>query len=169
MKIEARRPCRWIGSCLGFVLAGFLSAGAHQARAAETYYYTSNKAPYLKATGMGYYSLKYAREEARQRLMAERAARVDAYRKLSKAYGIVQRRVYGDAEETRVSGYIPGVQVIETRYYGNGKVEVDAVLPLDQAKSDRDKGGLDSEGFLGCEVANGPVEISKEEYEQLMH
>lgn len=76
---------------------------------------------------------------AQKRLMAERAALADAYRKLTEVvHGIRVNSetivrdyvVESDVIKTKVEGLIHGVQKLDQRYMSDGSVEVDVVLKL---------------------------------------
>ncbi len=71
-----------------------------------------------------------AGSRGQMRLMAERAAVVDAYRNLALALGQGTRVVADGRRYITTSGYIVGAQVVQTRYYPGGKVEVDMALEV---------------------------------------
>ena len=102
--------------------------------------------------------------------MAKRAALVDGYRNLVKATRYFPRENPNSPFRIEeVSGFIKGAEVIGTRFYSGGKVEVDLRLKLN--------GEVESfsrirEIFVGqpipvCEVKAEEKYISKEEYENL--
>lgn len=81
----------------------------------------------IVATGRGKPPRK-AVSKAQQKLMAKRAAMLEAYKNMAKALGDVRSNmVEGTGYET-VDGFIKGVELSETRYYENGEVEVDIEL-----------------------------------------
>lgn len=76
---------------------------------------------------------------AQARLLAERAAKLDAYRNLlEQAYGVristdTSVRDFitqNDSIRTRVDGYIQGARVVNTRYEPDGAVQVDMEIVL---------------------------------------
>lgn len=94
----------------------------------------------LRATGRGAYPQNASGAQAR--LMAERAARTDAYRKLTEqVYGLEVRSgttvrdavLAEDRIQTQVEGYIRGARMLDTRDRSDlGFVEVDMELGLGQ-------------------------------------
>ena len=77
--------------------------------------------------------------QAQARLMAERAAKLDAYRNLlEQAYGVVIHSntsvrdfvTQSDTIRARVEAYIKGAKVIDTRYLSDGSVEIEMELVL---------------------------------------
>jgi len=77
--------------------------------------------------------------QAQARLMAERAAKLDAYRNLlEQAYGVIIHSntsvrdfvTQSDTIRARVEAYIKGAKVIDTRYLSDGSVEVEMELVL---------------------------------------
>lgn len=78
--------------------------------------------------------------QAQARLMAERAAKLDAYRNLlEQAYGVTIHSntsvrdfvTQSDTIHARVEAYIRGAKVIDTRYLNDGSVEIEIELTLD--------------------------------------
>ncbi|MDX2145961.1 MAG: LPP20 family lipoprotein [Planctomycetota bacterium] len=76
-----------------------------------------------------------------QKLMAKRAAELDAYRlmaerilglKLSSGTSVRDFVTESDEIRTSVEGFIRGVRIVETRYYADGTAEVDAEVTLRQ-------------------------------------
>jgi hypothetical protein len=94
----------------------------------------------LRATGRGAYPENASGAQAR--LMAERAARTDAYRKLTEqVYGLEVRAgstvrdavLTDDRIQTHVEGFIRGARVLGTRDRSDlGFVEVDVEIGLGQ-------------------------------------
>ncbi len=68
-------------------------------------------------------------------LMAERAAVVSAYRNLALALGQGAQIVAGGLRYVAVSGYVQGAQIAQTRYYPDGRVEVDMTLAVEHPPS----------------------------------
>lgn len=78
--------------------------------------------------------------QAQARLMAERAAKVDAMRNLlEQAYGVtINSRTtvrdfitQDDTIKARVNAYIKGARVIDTKYLSDGSVEIEMEIILD--------------------------------------
>ncbi len=78
----------------------------------------------VRATGRGR-APRQAKPEAQLRLMAKRAAVVEAYKNAARGMGLARNVPVGGAGVETVSGYIRGVELRETRYYSGGEVEVD--------------------------------------------
>lgn len=88
----------------------------------------------IEVTGIGY-PPKRNISESQKRLLAQRAAIVDAYRVMSATLRGVSGYVVNGSGFLQTSGYIRGAEIKDIRYYINGKVEVDLVLPVSfQAK-----------------------------------
>ncbi|MCX6897819.1 MAG: hypothetical protein NT105_03890 [Verrucomicrobia bacterium] len=64
-------------------------------------------------------------------LMAERAAVVSAYRNLALALGQGSLIVADGSRYITTSGYVQGAQITQTRYYPDGRVEVDMTLAVE--------------------------------------
>lgn len=64
-------------------------------------------------------------------LMAERAAVVSAYRNLTLALGQGSQIVADGSRYITTSGYVQGAQITQTRYYPDGRVEVDMALAVE--------------------------------------
>ena len=78
--------------------------------------------------------------QAQARLMAERAAKVDAMRNLlEQTYGVTIKSrttvkdfiTQNDTIKARVNAYIKGAKVIDTKYLSDGSVEVEMEIILD--------------------------------------
>ncbi|MBI5633745.1 MAG: LPP20 family lipoprotein [Nitrospirae bacterium] len=77
--------------------------------------------------------------QAQARLMAERAAKVDAMRNLlEQAYGVTIRShttvrdfiTQNDTIKARVDAFIKGARVIDTKYLSDGSVEIEMEITL---------------------------------------
>lgn len=123
----------------------------------------------LRSVGVGHPPEGRIYSAAQRRLLAKRAATVMAYRDLLKASQTVHPLLpVGQGIEV-VSGYLQGAQEVETRYYSNGRVEVEMVLPLGSV-ADSYEGTrviFSKTTYPVCEIDRGAREISKEEYEEL--
>lgn len=125
---------------------------------------------YVKTTGIGYYSLKHSSDPVRSRLMARRAAIVDSYRKLARTYSSVGGKIarFHPGFYERTEGYIQGAQILETRYFSNGKVEVDTIVRMDVPYPEQEMKYYKQEGLVVCQVDSTPRQISREEFTELM-
>jgi hypothetical protein len=92
----------------------------------------------IRATGGGAPPARAA-NPAQARLMAERAAKMDAYRNLlEQAYGVNIRSnttvrnfaTQNDVIRSRVEAYIRGAKVLDTRHLEDGGVEVEMEVTL---------------------------------------
>lgn len=83
----------------------------------------------IMATGRGRAPAR-AMTEAQLRLMAKRAAMVEAYKNLAMAIGQGRSSVEGGTGSESVSGFLKGVRLKETRYYADGDVEVDVEMEV---------------------------------------
>lgn len=113
----------------------------------------------LKTTGRGRMPRR-AGSEAQLRLMAKRAAVVEAYKNVARDLGQARSIVAGGTGSETVCGFIRGVELIETRYYRDGDVEVDVEFtvpaPLPPADSMDVAPGC-AEGLLLVEKGGGPM------------
>jgi len=87
----------------------------------------------VRVTGVGLPRANVPRGQAR--LMAERAAVVTAYRNLALALGQGTQVVTDGTRYVTSSGYIRGAQIVQTRYYSDGRVEVDMTLAVQHPPS----------------------------------
>jgi hypothetical protein len=93
----------------------------------------------LKATGEGIYPNDSSMNPYQKKLMAKRAATIDAYRKLLERINEIQidsqtkmrdLMVQNDQVTAKVSGFIRGAEVVDVRSDQEGIVEVDVVITL---------------------------------------
>ncbi|MCX6910697.1 MAG: hypothetical protein NTY01_22015 [Verrucomicrobia bacterium] len=84
----------------------------------------------VRVTGVGLPPRIYATRR-QLHLMAERAAVVSAYRNLALALGQGSQVVADGSRYLTVSGYVQGAQIAQTRYYPDGRVEVDMTLAVE--------------------------------------
>jgi len=82
----------------------------------------------IRVTGTGLTGRSGSRGQ--MRLMAERAAIVDAYRNLALALGQGTQVVADGRRHITASGYIVGASIVQTRYYPTGRVEVDMAMEV---------------------------------------
>lgn len=83
----------------------------------------------IKVTGIGYPPRRNI-SFTQKRLLAERAAVIDAYRVMAITLRGVSGYVTNGSGYIQTSGFIRGAEVLDKRYYINGKVEVDLELPV---------------------------------------
>ncbi len=151
-------------------LMGVPAEGAESRRACFASYDAAERGMTLHATGIGHEPRRASLSPTQKRLMAQRAALADGYRNLLTAtrhFPVQSSRFPFRLERT--SGFLKGVEVENTRFYSQGKVEVDLRLKLNGV------GGSFQqvrEVFVGhsiplCEVNTERKYITKEEYEQL--
>lgn len=88
----------------------------------------------IRVTGVGLPPRIYA-TRAQLHLMAERAAVVSAYRNLTLALGHGSQIVTDSSRYITASGYVQGAQIAQTRYYPDGRVEVDMTLAVEHPPS----------------------------------
>jgi hypothetical protein len=93
----------------------------------------------FKATGEGVYPEDSSMSSAQKKLMAKRAATVDAYRKLLEKVNEIEVNSESRLEDSlmkhdevtaKVSGFIRGAQIVDVRTEQDGIVEVDVVIEL---------------------------------------
>lgn len=92
----------------------------------------------VNATGSG--AAKLEGSVAQARLMAERAAKLDALRNIVETIQGIQVNASRSAADvmsngevkTRVSGMAQGFKVVDTKYYSDGSVDVVVQMPIDQ-------------------------------------
>ncbi len=125
----------------------------------------------IRASGVGLEPAGYSGAQAR--LMARRAAVVDGYRKLAAMRGRVWGSFTGRTYHESVDDFIKGAAVVETRYYYDGRVEVDMELPVDAsaiggaAGPARIRETLSGAGIDVVEVEPERRRITREEWEEL--
>jgi hypothetical protein len=88
----------------------------------------------VRVTGVGLPPRIYA-TRVQLHLMTERAAVVSAYRNLALALGQGSQVVADGSRYVTASGYVRGAQVTQTRYYPDGRVEVDMTLTVEHPPS----------------------------------
>ncbi|MBI5688360.1 MAG: hypothetical protein HZC54_25085 [Verrucomicrobia bacterium] len=88
----------------------------------------------IRVTGVGLPPRIHA-TRAQQNLMTERAAVVSAYRNLALALGQGSQVVGDGSRYLTLSGYVQGAQIAQTRYYPDGRVEVDMTLAVEHPPS----------------------------------
>lgn len=94
---------------------------------------------YVTATGSGASNLKDA-SVAQARLMAERAAKLDALRNILETIQGINVSGSRSANDlmsngeikTRISGMAQGYKVVDTKYYSDGSVDVVIQMPIDE-------------------------------------
>jgi hypothetical protein len=125
----------------------------------------------IRVTGRGH-APRRAMSDSQSRLMAKRAAMVEAYKNMAKALGKLETRVVDGTGYESVSGFIEGIELKETRYYPNRDVEVDIelVAPI-QSQSEEPQSSQSSEGNLKREkpilIEKGGARISESEWKKI--
>lgn len=124
----------------------------------------------LHARGIGFEPQRRSLSPVQKRLLAKRAALADGYRNLLRAARHFPKRdSRSPFKIEEVSGYLKGVEVENSRFYTEGKVEVELKLQLNgQVESFQQV----REVFIGhpipvCEIKTEKKYISREEYENL--
>ncbi|MBM3888420.1 MAG: hypothetical protein FJ388_04765 [Verrucomicrobia bacterium] len=88
----------------------------------------------IRVTGVGL-APRAGGNRGQMRLMAERAAIVTGYRNLALALGQGTQVVADGSRYISASGYIQGAHIVQTRYYPDGRVEVDMTLAVQHTPS----------------------------------
>jgi len=88
----------------------------------------------IRVTGVGLPPRIYA-ARGQLHLMAERAAIVSAYRNMALALGQGSQIVTDGTRYVTASGFIRDAQIAQTRYYPDGRVEVDLTLAVEHPAS----------------------------------
>ncbi len=129
----------------------------------------------LVVTGKGYSPVQL-KSSAKGRLLAQRAATVDAYRTLGATLNGVSGYLERGQGYLRTSGYVRGAQVVQIRHYPDGKAEVDLTLPIN-LKGRRARGRTTWERVIndisgrGCQVyylEKPKVQITEEEWVEIV-
>jgi hypothetical protein len=104
---------------------------------------------------------------AQQRLMAKRAAVVEAYKSAAKTLAQSRSGIIAGTGSETVSGFVRGVEVMETRYYRDGDVEVDVefMVPVPPAVPAGGTPGSD-DGLVLVEKGGGPMR--EEEWREIL-
>lgn len=131
-------------------------------------------AAYVIATGKGYPPRKDL-SPAQKRLLAQRAATIDAYRSLSSTIRGVSGYIVNGTGCITTSGFVRGAELSSVRYFPNGKVEVDLTLPVNIsgnrtiAKIDWDSvvANISRRGYPVCYTERPVQQISEEEWIQM--
>lgn len=110
---------------IGLVIIGLACLGADKP-CAQT---VKAQISWIEVTGKGYPPNKEI-SQARKRLLAKRAAVVDAYRLMAERLGETGRQIAVDSGYRHVSGFIKGAEIKKVRYFHDGRVEVDLVMPV---------------------------------------
>ena len=123
----------------------------------------------IKATGIGYPPSRIS-DERQARLLARRAAIVDGCRNLLKSFDNLSNWIENRNIIRRVSGFLRGARVLDTRYFSDGKAEVDLGLDITLKR-----GGLKRlkkyryKVIYVTEITKKPYEvITKEEWMELI-
>ena len=120
----------------------------------------------IEVTGVGYPSGKHI-PFPQKRLMAKRAATVDAYRKLGEAINGMSRFIYDGGGRIQSTGFIRGARIAGVRYYTDGRVDVSLLLPVSLRSNPR--GRKDSWSNIIADIDAGycPVYYTEEPVRQI--
>ena len=121
-------------------------------------------------TGIGYPPNKSGISAPQVKLLAKRAAIIVAYNELLSAVKDISLDFFPKERYLLKSGYIRGAQLLETRYYGDGSVEVDVGLDiaLKGALVEKFEKDMRLSGYRVIECDSSRSEITKEEWEKLI-
>lgn len=117
---------------IGLVMLGLVWEGAGRAQSITGSIRVAEKElplARIEVTGKGY-SSKRQISETQKRLLAKRAATIDSYRVMGAVLNGVSGYVTGGEGCIQTSGFIKGAEISDVRYFADGKVEVDLVLPI---------------------------------------
>lgn len=128
----------------------------------------------ITATGIGY-PPKRKISVAQKRLLAKRAATIDAYRTLAATVRGVEGYIIKGSGYIQTSGYIGGVSVTQVREFADGKVEVDLSLPVSfvgyeaggKVTWDKTIANIGKKGYPVYYLKQPKREISEEEWLEL--
>lgn len=122
------------------------------------------------ATGFGRPPDTYNVSSAQAKLLARRAAIVSAYKKLLSTMDNMSFDFFPKGRYLLESGFIQGAVLLETRYYGDGSVEVDIGLdiPLEGLFAEKFRRDMQLSGYRVIEYDTSSGEITKDEWEKLI-
>ena len=120
----------------------------------------------IEVTGVGYPSGKHI-SSPQKRLMAKRAATVDAYRKLGETINGMSRFIYDGAERIQSSGFIRGARITGVRYYTDGRVDVSLLLPVSLRSNPRGRQDSWSNIIAYIDARYCPVYYTEEPVRQI--
>ncbi len=134
-------------------------------------YNSSNGTTILHTTGVGQ-EPKRSLSSVQKRLLAKRAATVNGYRNLLRANThFPEESPQFPFVVEEVSGFLKGVEVEQTRFFSDGRVEVDMRVPLTGTVTSFEQFKeffvIQSIPVPVYEVKTEKKYITKEEYEQL--
>ena len=103
-------------------------------------------------------------------LLARRAAIVVAYKELLSTLNDISYDLLPKDRYLLESGYIRGAHLLETRYYGDGSVEVDVGLdvPLDSRFIGKFENYMRLSGYRVIEWDASRREITEEEWDEII-
>lgn len=125
----------------------------------------------IVVTGKGY-SPNRDISPTQKRLLAQRAATVDAYRVLASTVKGISGYVVDGNGYVVTSGFVRGAELSNVRYFANGKVEVDLLLPVSLysgkniGKADWDTviGNISRRGYSVCYTERPVKQIGEQEW-----
>lgn len=128
----------------------------------------------IVVTGKGYPSRRDI-SPVQKRLLAQRAATIDAYRVLASTVRGVSGYISDGSGYIQTSGFVRGAEVADMRYFANGKVEVDLMLPVKLSggmpggKTDWDTvvASISRRGYSVCYSEKSAKQITEQEWMEL--
>ena len=121
----------------------------------------------ITATGRGSAPEKDSVSRPQAKLFAGQAAIAIAYKELLSTLNEIPAYFFPKERHLTEDGYISGAKLTETRYYGDGSVEVDVCLDiaLEGLLTERFEKEMRLAGYKVVEFDNRAGEITKEEWE----
>lgn len=128
----------------------------------------------IVATGKGYPPNRNV-SSAQKRMLAKRAATIDAYRVLASIVNGISGYIVEGQGFVKSSGFVKGAEVSDVKYFANGKVEVDVIVPVNLV-GNKSEGKLDwdmvvndisRKGYSVCYSERPVKQISEEEWMQM--
>lgn len=128
------------------------------------------KSSALKTVGIGHAPRGGRHTPAQQRLLAIRAATVSGYRDLLRASRQIRPALPAPTYSEEISGFVQGAQSVETRYFPDGKAEVEMILPIGNVADSLEgaRAVFSKTGVPVCEVDKEIKIISKEEVVEII-
>lgn len=129
----------------------------------------------IRVTGIGHPPRRRV-TPSQKRLLAQRAATVEAYRVLAATLNGISGYVVGGSGYIQVSGYIKGATVTQVREFPDGKVEMDLSLPVsligkgggDKITWDKVIADINRKGYPVYYLRKPEKEISEEEWLEMI-
>ena len=124
----------------------------------------------IMVTGKGNFPAINGISETQAKLLAKRSAIAGAYKKLVSVVNDIPAEFFPKERYLFKGGYIQGARLIETRYCGDGCVEVDVnlVVALDTLFAEKFEREMRLLGYEVVEYDTCGREITKEQWEELI-